>query len=371
MMKKALFATTILSCVAFGASAADTAHAPALQNRSIAYVLTSEEYAVYSTPEKTECPQGLNDGPREEYEKLFPNDGKERTVAETELKREMDIWFPNVNPNNFPYKFATSTIAPGLNLDGKVGPNDFTSPDGETGIDNQYYRVIGCTVGLRAGAYYYYLTNNHATKFNYARQVVELTNVDSLVNDDDVTVTKWRGLDKKMTDAGGNEYLPYGSQRVDPRWGKQFYARTHGKIVNGVLITEPFDVYWPHDSSFQNFAAFLIKGSVLRAKVTPEEATGMWGGYLDVDSWYRQMISSSSTHTLTASSIASQSMYQAAKKLADAYPDPKTGQNTAISSARIVKFKQVYLTHPDEKVASDKNEKQGTAPLKTAENAAH
>ena len=354
-MKKTLLTTSLgLACfVAFGASANDAAPASQLKNRSIAYVLTNEEYAVYSTPDKKECPQGMNDGPREEYDALYPKDDKVRTVAETELAREAAIWFPDVNPNKFPYKFATSKTAPGLNLDGKVGPNDFTSPDGEAGIDNQYYRVIGCTIGLRAGAYYYYLTNNFAQRFNYARQVIELTNVDSLVNDDDVTVTRYRALDKMMTDASGNEYLPYGSQRVDPRWGKEFYARTHAKIVNGVLITEPFDVNWPHSSSFSNFALFQIKGSVLKVKVTPEEASGLWGGYLDVDSWYRQMNSSSSTHTLTASSIASQSMYQAAHQLADAYPDPKTGKNTAISSARIVKFKQVYLTHADERVAEE------------------
>ena len=365
-MRHAIFAGSLVCLAAFSASANDTA--PTVKNRSIGYVLTSEEYAVYSTPEKKECPEGLNEGPREQYDALFPKDGKVRTTVETELASEAAIWFPDVKPNNFPYKFAGGKTAPGLNLDGKVGPNDFTSPDGEAGIDNEYYRVIGCVVGLRAGAYYYYLTNNHATKYNYQRQVIEITNVDSLVNDDDVTVTKWRALDKKMTDAAGTEYLPYGSQRIDPRWGKEFYARTHGKIVDGVLTTEPFDVYWPHDSSFGNFSLFQIKGSVLKAKLTPEEATGVWGGYLDINSWYRQMISSSSTHTLTASSIASQSMYQAAVKLADAYPDPKTGKNTAISSARIVKFKQVYLTHPDEKVASDGVD---ITPQKTAQAASH
>ena len=367
-MKKAIFATSVICLAAFSASANDAPQASALKNRSIAYVLTNEEYAVYSTPDKKECPQGMNDGPREQYEALYPNDGKVRTVEETELSREAAIWFPNLIPNNFSYKLATSTVAPGMNLDGKVGPNDFTSPDGEKGIDNQYYRVIGCTIGLRAGAYYYYLTNNFAQRFNYARQVIELTNVDSLVNDDDVTVTRYRALDKMMTDASGNEYLPYGSQRVDPRWGKEFYARTHGKIVNGVLITDPFDVNWPHSSSFQNFALFEIKGSVLKVKVTPEEASGLWGGYINVDSWYRQMISSSSTHTLTASSIASQSMYLAAKQLADAYPDPKTGKNTAISSARIVKFKQVYLTHADEKVADDNAQQKPAAPKQAAQN---
>ena len=36
-------------------------------------------------------------------------------------------------------------------------------------------------------------------------------------------------------------------------------------------------------------------------------------------------------------------------RLADGYPDPKTGKNTAISSAVTVKFTQVYVQQPDGK----------------------
>ena len=35
----------------------------------------------------------------------------------------------------------TSRIGEGFNLDGKIKPNDFVSPDGEKGIDNQLYRA--------------------------------------------------------------------------------------------------------------------------------------------------------------------------------------------------------------------------------------
>jgi hypothetical protein len=39
---------------------------------------------------------------------------------------------------------VTSRIGEGFNLDGKIKPNDFVSPDGEKGIDNQLYRAWGC-----------------------------------------------------------------------------------------------------------------------------------------------------------------------------------------------------------------------------------
>ena len=34
-------------------------------------------------------------------------------------------------------------ISYGLNLDGRIGPNDFTSPEGEKGVDNNMFRAIG------------------------------------------------------------------------------------------------------------------------------------------------------------------------------------------------------------------------------------
>ena len=52
----------------------------------------------------------------------------------------------------------TSRSAIGLNLDGKVGPNDFIGPEGEKGIDNQLYRVLGCVAHFRGpdGSLYFF-----------------------------------------------------------------------------------------------------------------------------------------------------------------------------------------------------------------------
>ena len=47
--------------------------------------------------------------------------------------------------------------------------------------------------------------------------------------------------------------------------------------------------------------------------------------------------------------MSSPSQYKAMMRLADGYPDPKTGKNTAISSAVRVKFTQVYVQQPEQK----------------------
>ncbi len=58
----------------------------------IGYAMTDLYWAIYQTPDaKQECPKGFNDGPREQFDKLFPA-GKKRTVADTQLHaRDEDV----------------------------------------------------------------------------------------------------------------------------------------------------------------------------------------------------------------------------------------------------------------------------------------
>jgi hypothetical protein len=44
---------------------------------------------------------------------------------------------------------VTSRIGDGFNLDGMIKANDFVSPDGEKGIDNNLYRAWGCDAPWR------------------------------------------------------------------------------------------------------------------------------------------------------------------------------------------------------------------------------
>src|SRR5436190_12929390 len=168
-----------------GAFAADAA----LQNRSIGYVMTTEYKAIYDTKDgKQECPTGLNEGPREQFKDQFPEKaGVKYKLTDTQLKRESDVWWPTTKPDQFAYKYAVGKIAFGLNLDGKVGPNDFTSPelDGEKGIDDNLQIAWGCTENYRSTSYNLGAFNNWR-KYAYNIIVLELTDVDSLQNDDDV-----------------------------------------------------------------------------------------------------------------------------------------------------------------------------------------
>jgi hypothetical protein len=363
-----------LSLSACGGAAADTpkaAAAPApvasavplkeggsrLQNGSIAYVMTHKFWAVYETPAKdgktVECPTGMNDGPREQFRMLY-GDGKgpkKYTVVEAQLKREGDLWHPSTTPEppQLKFKEAQGKVSYGMNLDGKIGPNDFESPDGVKGVDNQLYRAIGCIGNYRTMGTIYHFEDLFMNSYNDARIVVELTHVKSLENSADVTVNIYRGSDRMLADSTGEGYLPGGTQHVDLRWGKQFVSHTKGQIVAGVLTTDPIDrAELPWGSTFGTHAYHVFRGLRLQLKLTDGTAKGMLAGYVDTDAFIHHLNTSWSTHHHSYGQLSSQSLYRELVSLADGYPDAKTGRNTAISSAANVEFVQVYLVKPNE-----------------------
>ena len=66
---------------------------------------------------------------------------------------------------------------------------------------------------------------------------------------------------------------------------------------------------------------------------------------IDVEDWHQRFTRAWSTHHASYGQVSVPSLYRALKRLADAYPDPATSKNTAISAAAQVKFVQAYLLH--------------------------
>lgn len=334
-------------------SAAPKEASPVLENGVIGYVMTERVWAVYETKDgKEECPQGFNDGNREEFKKLFPEDGTQRTVVETQLKREGEQWHPQTATYKMPYKEVQGKISYGLNLDGKIDADDFISPEGEKGIDNQLYRANGCIAGYREGGSFAHFENLFMKSSEDSRVLIEITGVDDLHNDDDVTITTYRGLENLLTDATGDAFVPGGTQRIDMRWGKRYISKAKGKIVDGTLLSEPMDtllIPWGRGVSYQYQ---VFRGARFKLKLTPETAEGLLAGYADVDSYTLRKNEGWSTHHQSYGQFSSISQRQAMNRLADGYPDPKTGKNTAISSAMRVKFTQVFIQRPEQELVS-------------------
>ena len=337
-------AATVALLAGSYAMAADAGNAP--RDGAIGYVMTNLFWSVYQTADgRSECPQGYNDGPREQFEVLFPAD-EPRTVVDTQLRQEIETWLPTAEPDSFPFKEVAGQLSWGMNLDGVVSPNDFTHPDGTPGIDNEVYRAVGCIIGFRGPDGVEYIFQDKAiANERYNRMMIEITGVDDLENDDYVTVTWYRGLDRLLTDATGMKVMPGGSQRVDMRWGASLIRQTTGKIVDSVLTTEPIDDVVIPWMNLSVPTVQIIRDLRLQLTLSPDNASGLIAGYADVDTWYKQLIRNDSTHHLSNGQISGISLYKELRRLADAYPDPRTGANSAISTALDVKMVQVFIVH--------------------------
>ncbi len=350
-------ATAAAACtLAIGAGSATSQDvASVVKGGKIGFVLTSRYWAVHQTPEgKVECPNGMNDGPREQFTQLFPNDGTKRTVLDTHLMREGRQWFPTTAEEPFTFKDAGGKVSYGMDLDGKVKASDFTSPDGAKGVDNQMYRAMGCISNYRApeGTIYHF-ENEYVGRYVQNRFMIELTGVDSLANDDNVTINSYRGIDPIMADATGAQFIPGGTQRVDNRWGNFVRATWKGKIVDGVLISEPSDVLIPASATFDTNGLHRFKGMRFQLKLTEDRAEGIMAGYVDVEAFNHHLNTSWSTHHQSYGQLSAPSMYRALRRLADGYPDPKTGEMTAISSSLLVKFIRTNIEHPPQATSSN------------------
>lgn len=347
--RMALVATLMSAAGAALVSGSGEALAQVSNDGRIAYVLTWRNYAVYETEESVQCPDGLNLGPREMFAERFPDDGTVRTVMETQLKLEGENWHSTGTEETVPYYEPQGNISYGLNLDGEIGPSDFQSPEGEEGIDNQFYRVVGCTNNYMKAGSLRHFHNVFMVQYNSNRWMFELTGVDDLTNDDEVTMTTYRGRDPLLVDATGEDYIAGGTQRVEERWGKEFVVQVKGKIVDGVLITDPIEhIKVPAGSTFNtnNYEQFL--GLRFQLALTPKKATGLMAGYMDLDKFRLWRNTTWSTHHQSYGQEAASPLYASMRRHADGYPDPETGKNTAISIAQEVTFVQTYIMHPSE-----------------------
>ena len=345
----ALTKVTALLLATLGASTAMAADPTAPAGRKIGYVITEYKWALYETKDaKAECPDGVNElGPREQFKAEFPADAPQRSFLETQLARESDTWWPKEKDDRFPFRVAGGKISVGVNLDGKVKPTDFTSPDGKAGIDNQMFRALGCVPNYRLGGSVENFEKIYHKKMNINRIMIELTDVDSLVNDDDVTITTYRGRDSLVTDGTGNGFVPGGTQRADLRWGKDFIHTAKAKIVDGTLTSEPLDFKMPNEVAYGEAAYYWLRDSRFELKLTPTNATGLVGGYADLETFHRSRNRKWSTHHLSYGQESSASLYRAMKRLADGFPDPTTGENTALSAGFTMQMVQVHILHKD------------------------
>ena len=351
-MKHRLSTGLALLCCVLNTGAAE----PGGKSQTLGYVLSTYLYSFHRTQGgREECPNGFNYTNRDNWEKQFPTQAQ----REAHLKRcgsltnrgpECEnVWVnPEVAKDSLPFRAVEGKVSLGFDLDGNADGGatentcphqNFVSPEGAPGIDNQYYRFIGCEKFVHGGQHH---ADENAkirmAQYQINRVLLELSSVDDVTNDDDVVVTLYRGKDSLVVDSAETA-VAWQSQRIDPTIPP---VRLTGKIVDGELVTEPADVYW-EGIAFER--RLLVRGMSLRLELDGVRAAGWRVGYVDAAQLW-QSYSNTARWGGNIYGASAPSAYQALHELADGFKDPKSGKCTALSSARKYEFVRAYLIHP-------------------------
>ncbi len=348
-----------LCCVVPGASA-----------KTLGFVITTWHNALLETRYIDECPDGLTPGYDELWWRSLKPDDRGRLTGNGEMNRQdryrfaikrgpkgEDVCMNPTSVTDPPQHVVEYPYAYGFNLDGtsdgeatskSCKHQKFQTPDTKSPVDNQLYRLTGCIYGFRSIGYFDANPNESRKIQSLGIILVKVDGVDDEANDNDVSVSFYRSVDPYALDSSGT-FLPNASYRIDidtntgrPRYGDS----VKGRIENGLLTTEPADVHLPYFGNY-TFLNMLIRDMRIRLDIAPDRRTakGMIGGYQEV-SQLTYFVTGLGATVHADTWVNCPSFYVAAHQLADGYPDPKTGECTALSGAWNVEAVSAFVVNP-------------------------
>jgi hypothetical protein len=330
------------------------------------YVFSWFYTATASQPD--DCPNGFNPTSEEMSRKILLDMGKKPEELDKFYKdypanmygaivmrgkKDGKPTYIYANPTTEPdpqIKTAQGHVSYGFNLDGKDGPNDFVDPEtGEHGVDNMMYRAVGCFIAQRGAV------GTRPTypdiQWDMARdqQPAWLIEVEGLqtdrsgVKDGDVEIGIYRATGPIMRNAKGD---PQSDMTFVVDDNPRMQNKVHAVVKNGVATTDPFELYMLQDPF--GVTEYHFKQTKIRLKFNSDGSLqGVLGGYQPWLPIYTSFALGGSVNELNLS-VDAPGIYYALKRLADAYPDPKTGENTYISSAYWIEAVPAFVVRKGE-----------------------
>lgn len=276
-----------------------------------------------------------------------------------------------VNPTSTPdpgLVGVSGAIGEGLNLDGdeKTG---FTSPTGEKGIDNNFYKACGCWKTYRGPR----RLSSGALQFNDSMRNGAWTTVIVVsgegpdpMNDSHVRVGFYVSNDKMVKDGNGNIAQDY-TFRIAPhaKYEGILEARTsNGRIVStgpaNIVLRDP---------------GYTRDLELLRARVDLEmkpdgSLTGYVGGYRPWEPVFKGWVDARGPVIEVLTWVQLPAVYYALRRSADFSPTGPAGEKTHISFALRIEALPAFVMTPDasKEVASVESYK-GMAPRETTRTA--
>lgn len=387
----------ILAAIAAGAYAvsADTASAENgfVRGGEAGFVVTRFAYALGPDAEKTgSCPTGMSKNVAEIYAatpegQRRPNEGDEEYGKRMEdggkaisanARGQNYCMHPELAPIDADARYNLDPKAPadGINLDGETSHSaddarrdllDFTSPSGVKGVDNQFWRLVGCNRSYQSAG-----QSNGFDIEMYTGSwgiLITLGDVDDLVNDDHVEVGIYANADPIQL-SPTREALEYATYAMDQK--PAFRAVTKGSIVKGVLRTDPVDVRF-HSVVNAMHLERPLRDARIEARLSPDGLLkGYLAGYTPVEDMYdfqfgyrngkdgegkpspvgRRLGSANGAARVLGHTC--QGVYQGLNRLADGHRDAKTGKYTSISTQYRFEARPAFVVDVDTR---SKNEK--------------
>lgn len=357
------------------------------------FVFTKLAYALGpDAGESSACPEGLSQNVTEIFGASA--EGQRRPgEGDGEYSKRLDVGGQRISVNadgqnycvhpelapkdtHFRTLDSLSVRADGLDLDGTASTGasaakrrlaDFTGLDGKRGVDNQFYRAVGCSRSFRSDG----LSNSFGTEMYTGSWgiLLRLRGVDDLENDDHVEVGIYANADPMQLSPTRKalEYATYAMEQTE-----RFRASTTGRIHHGMLTTDPFDMrfYTVVNSMVVDrpirdarVSATLSKDGVLK---------GYLAGFVPIEKLYDYQFGFRDAKTASGKpapmglrlgsangaarvlGYTCQGMYQALQRFADAYPDPRTGKFTAISTQYTFEARPAFVVDVETKSANEK-----------------
>ncbi|MBM3516271.1 MAG: hypothetical protein FJX59_21520 [Alphaproteobacteria bacterium] len=341
---------------------------PASAAETLGFVVTRWFSAFHETKFMDECPEGLNPGNKDIWNaRLSPAARRAQTlVPATEMRAANfrgrngeDVCVVPTSVDDPPLKPAEGKYSFGMNLDGNSDGaatpkscrhDNFTSPAGETGVDNQMFRLMGCVGAWRSDGHIENNAHSHRMSNGLGMILIEIDGVDDRRNDDDVRIVFYRGTDPFTLDAAGR-VLPYSSYGIDAENGVPRYGDTlKGKIVDGVVTSDVGDVHLPFFGNYQ-YDNQLLREMRLSLELSADGAgaKGLAAGYVNVTQ-FTNYVSGMLGAFPNTQQFSCPAIYKAAHELADGHPD-KDGNCTTLSAAYKVEAVAAFINRPQRQTA--------------------
>lgn len=393
----ALLAFNLLTPTAQGQPAAPPADAAVMiLDGRVGFVVTDFGFALSEDANLAgACPNGMTRGLRDAY--MSSPEGQRRDGETDEAysrriqqgAREMSM-LPNgqnvcmnpeaaqPDPQNFRPMTSANVRAYGIDLDGQntrangapapgmCAQTDFTGVNGARGIDNQFLRVVGCSNSYRSTGQSW--DNTIELRTGSWGVLISLSGVDDLRNDPEVEVGIHAAADPIQLSPAQE---PLRDATYAPMQDARFRAVTRGRVVDGVLSTDPVDVRL-YKVTNSMYVERPLRDARLQVSIAADGAIdGYLAGYAPVEAIYDhqygfrsatdgagqpsplRLRSGSANGNAFVNNHTCNGVYHALYAMADGHRDPASGRCTTISTQYRIKGIPAFIVDAPTRSAND------------------